>query len=102
MSMTIKELTESVLITITETSLSGPIVDELKIEAIKFLDRGFNKITLDLSNTNYIDSSGIGKLLFINKKLSNSGGTMEIVNITPTLLDFFETLALNKIINIVQ
>lgn len=102
MSMTIKEQSGSVLITISESSLSGPIVDELKVEAIKFLEKGFNKITLDLAGTSYIDSSGIGKLLFINKRLANSGGSMEIINITPTLLDFFETLALNKIINIVQ
>lgn len=100
MSIEISKEEDSTLITITETSLVGITVDELKIEAVKIIESGEKKIVLNLSKTNYIDSSGIGKLLFINKKLITNGGKMEIINITPTLLDFFETLAIDKIITI--
>ena len=41
-----------------------------------------------------------GKILFINKKILSNGGVLEISKLTPTLLDFFETLAIDKIIPI--
>lgn len=88
------------LITISDSSLAGITIDQLKVEAVKIIEDGEKKLILNLSKTNYIDSSGIGKLLFINKKLNTNGGSLEIMNITPILLHFFETLAIDKIIKI--
>lgn len=100
MSIKINKENDCTLITILENSLVGVTVDELKIEAVKIIESGEKKIQLNLSKTNYIDSCGIGKLLFINKKLITNGGSLEIINITQTLFDFFETLAIDKIIKI--
>lgn len=100
MGIIINKESDYTLITILENSLVGATVDELKIEAVKIIESGEKKIQLNLAKTNYIDSSGIGKLLFINKKLVSNGGYMEIINISHTLLDFFETLAIDKIIKI--
>lgn len=87
-------------IKINDNSLVGITVDNLKIEAMKLIDEGEKKIVLNLYKTNYIDSSGIGKILFINKKLISNGGVLVISEITKTLLNFFETLSIDKIIPI--
>jgi anti-sigma B factor antagonist len=99
-SIEISKDSKGTLITILESSLVGITVDELKVEAMKIIESGEKRIILNLAKTNYIDSSGIGKILFINKKLISNGGVLEINKITPTLLDFFETLAIDKIIPI--
>lgn len=88
------------IIRINDSSLVDQTVEQLKIDTLKLIEKGDKKIALDLSNTNYIDSSGIGKILFINKKMISSGGVLRISRITPTLLDFFITLAIDKIIPI--
>ena len=100
MELEISREDDNALIKVNDSSLVGVTVDKLKIEAVGMMEEGVKKITLDLASTNYIDSSGIGKLLFINKKLNSMGGEIEIVNITPILLDFFETLAIDRIITI--
>ncbi len=88
------------IITVKESSLIGNSVDTLKLEALDLINHGAKKITLDLAKTKYIDSSGIGKILFINKKINSIGGELDIDKISPTLLEFFETLAIDKIIKI--
>ena len=100
MSIEISTDSNGTLITIKESSLVGITVDQLKGEAMKIIESGEKKIILNLAKTNYIDSAGIGKILFINKKMLSNGGVLEINKITPTLLDFFETLAIDKIIPI--
>lgn len=100
MSIEISKDGNGTLITINESSLVGNTVDQLKVEAMKIIESGEKKIILNLAKTNYIDSAGIGKILFINKKMLSNGGVLEINKITPTLLDFFETLAIDKIIPI--
>ncbi len=100
MSIEISKDDNGTIITIKESSLVGITVDQLKVEAMKIIESGEKKIVLNLAKTNYIDSAGIGKILFINKKLLSNGGVLEINKITPTLLDFFETLAIDKIIPI--
>lgn len=100
MSIEISKDDNGTLITIKESSLVGTTVDQLKVEAMKIIESGEKKIVLNLGKISYIDSAGIGKILFINKKLLSNGGILIINEITPTLLDFFETLAIDKIIPI--
>lgn len=100
MSIEVIKESDCTHINVSENSLVGNIVDDLKIQAVNIIESGEKKIILNLWKTNYIDSSGIGKLLFINKKIITNGGNMEIINITPMLLNFLQTLAIDKIIKI--
>ncbi|MBN2617394.1 MAG: STAS domain-containing protein [Spirochaetales bacterium] len=102
MFVNVKKGKSGSIISVDDTELTGETVDELKEEAVRLIDQGEKNIILDLSKTEYIDSSGIGKLLFINKKLISFGGKMEIINITDSLFNFFETLALDKVIKIIR
>ncbi|OQY40834.1 MAG: hypothetical protein B6229_00720 [Spirochaetaceae bacterium 4572_7] len=100
MSNKIETSGKTALMTITDSSLSGPVANELKVETIKLIDSGIIHISLDLGDTKYIDSSGIGKLLFLNKKIMACRGNFEITKISCSLYEFLDSLTITKIIKI--
>ena len=72
----------------------------LKKTAGELIDSGFTDLRLDLSETLFIDSSGIGKLLFLNKTLEQKDGNFEIVSISRKLYEFLESLAITKVMKV--
>lgn len=100
MGIEVKKSDHGTIIKVIDRSLSDETADSLKAEALKIIEDGGKKILLDLSDTSYIDSSGIGKLLFINKKLLSIGGNLEIDKINKTLYSFLESLTITKVIKV--
>ena len=45
------------------------------------IDRGCTKIVLDLGGLTYIDSSGVGMIVFQQKALRQSGGDMKLLHL---------------------
>lgn len=69
-----------------------------KIER-EFINSNAKHIIFDLSNVNFIDSSGIGMIIGRYKQLTKSNGKVVIININEFLLPMFEISGLKKIIN---
>lgn len=102
MGLEISKSGNTVLVKVSESSLSGDIAVKLKSMVVESIEEGALNIDLDLSETNYIDSSGIGKLLFINKKLAAIGGSLRIPKISTTLYDFLDSLTITKVIKVTK
>lgn len=69
----------------------------LKKELLQVLDRGANHLELDFSETEAIDSSGLGKLLLFNELLKEKGGNFRVVNVNhPELVQLFRLINLEK------
>lgn len=64
------------------------------------LEMNSKKIVLDLSKLEFINSSGIGKLLIFYKKARHSGIETEIEGISEELLSLFRAIRLDKLITI--
>ena len=64
------------------------------------LEKKGEKITLDLSKLEFINSSGIGKLLIFYKKARSTGIEMEIEGISEELFSLFRAIRLDKLITI--
>ncbi len=90
------------VLTVNCQSLAGDEATELKSIAVELIDSGIDNISLDLERPEYIDSSGIGKLLFMNKKMEKIGGKFSIIAINKTLYDFLESLAIPKVIDVAK
>ena len=88
------------ILIVDDKSLSRDTATELKEKALEAIESGFRNLDLDLSRPQYIDSSGIGKLLFLNKKLQSLQGELTISQINKTLYDFLDSLAISKVIKI--
>jgi anti-sigma B factor antagonist len=63
-----------VLVVLVEDSrLDGANSEVFKERLLQFVDEGYDKFVLNLSNVEFIDSKGIGVLVSVHKKLMGSG-----------------------------
>lgn len=58
------------------------------------------KLILDFKSVAYIGSSGIGAIILFYKKLVQSGGNIQIRNVSKEIYDLLSDLDINKIISI--
>ncbi len=65
----------------TVRKVLGDLIGEL-IEIAQQDEKTTDPVILDLSKINFIDSSGLGALVQIAKKLKDAGGTFQIVSNT--------------------
>ena len=69
----------------------------LKQEFLEIINSGEKKIAIDLSETEMIDSSGIGLLISIRNSLSNNGGgEIELMNLSDDLRHLFRVMKLDN------
>jgi len=61
------------------------------------LQRGAKRIILNLSDVNYIDSSGVGELVNTYTTVVNSGGQLKLLNLTKKIR---ELLAITKLLTV--
>ena len=70
-------------------------------ELLELYNKGFLRIILDFSNVKSIDSSTLGKLLVLQKKLKEAEGGLQIINITNSnIKKVFQMIQLHKVISI--
>ncbi len=100
MSINVRKEGVRAIITVDDKSLSRETASELKEKALEVIESGTTHLDLDLARSHYIDSSGIGKLLFINKKLQGLSGKLTISRVNPTLYEFLDSLAITKVIEV--
>lgn len=65
----------------------------------KLLESSEQQVVLDFKGLEFINSSGIGKLLIFHKKMVNSGRMSSIEGISEEILTLFKAIRLDKIID---
>ena len=73
---------------------------ELKQKVLERLDAGERKVLIDFSNTGYIDSSGLGVLVSLSKKIREQGGELRLANLNEDLKTLFELTKLDTLFHI--
>lgn len=74
---------------------------ELKDELLELFEQDYQKVILDFSEVESIDSSGLGKLLLFHKKLKEKERRLVIRNVESEYIkNMFEMIHLNKVIEI--
>ena len=68
---------------------------ELKERIIAELERGERKFLIDFNQTDYIDSSGIGALISLSKRIRMVGGDLRLANLNADLRTLFELTKLD-------
>lgn len=61
------------------------------------LDRGDTRILIDFTRTGYIDSSGLGALVSISKKVREAGGELRLAGLNDDLRSLFELTKLDTL-----
>lgn len=70
---------------------------ELKSVIQQALDNGERKLLVDFSKTGYIDSSGLGALVSISKKVREQGGELRLSGLNEDLRSLFELTKLDTL-----
>jgi anti-sigma B factor antagonist len=73
---------------------------ELKQKVLEELERGARKFLIDFSSTGYIDSSGLGVLVSLSKKIREQGGELRLANLNEDLRTLFELTKLDTLFHI--
>ena len=69
----------------------------LKEQVLDRLERGDREFIVDFSKTDYIDSSGLGVLVTLSKKIREQGGQLSLVGLSEDLRTLFELTKLDTL-----
>jgi len=70
---------------------------ELKTQVTEALDGGERRFLVDFTKTGYIDSSGLGVLVSLSKRVRESGGELRLAGLNDDLKTLFELTALDTL-----
>lgn len=73
---------------------------QLRRGIYEVIDQGHQKVAIDLSEVEFMDSTGLGVLIGGLKRLRESGGSMVLVGIRPAVGRVFEITGLDRIFTI--
>lgn len=73
---------------------------ELKQKVLEELEGGGRKFLVDFTNTGYIDSSGLGVLVSLSKKIREQGGELRLSALNEDLRTLFELTKLDTLFRI--
>lgn len=85
-------------------SVEGQLIvanrQELKQKALEALESGESKFVIDFTETGYIDSSGLGVLVSVSKKIREAGGELRLSGLNEDLRMLFELTKLDTLFKI--
>lgn len=81
------------------TTLTASNAKEFKAELEANLE-DTKAMVIDLASVTFIDSSGLGVLLFALKRLNQKGGELKICNVTKPVRVLFELVRLHQIMEV--
>ena len=91
---------------VTVVKVEGQLIvgnrQELKDLVGAALDKGERRILIDFSQTGYIDSSGLGALVSISKRVREAGGELRLSGLNEDLRSLFELTKLDTLFAIAE
>lgn len=97
MSITTTQSAGGVTVVTVEGQLIVANRQELKQAIQEALDAGARRFVLDFSATAYIDSSGLGALVSINKRVREVGGELRLAGLNEDLRSLFQLTKLDTL-----
>jgi len=90
--------------TVTVVEVEGQLIvgnrQELKQRVLDELENGARDFAIDFSRTGYIDSSGLGVLVSLSKKIREQGGELRLASLNEDLRTLFELTKLDTLFQI--
>lgn len=102
MSVTSRTTDDGVVVVAVEGQLIVGNRQELKNLVHEALEHGGRKFVIDCSRTGYIDSSGLGALVSMSRKVRESGGELRIAGLNEDLRSLFELTKLDTLFPILE
>lgn len=87
------------ILTIPDETLTADNVKIFRTEMDPFLTPGA-RILLDLGQVRFVDSSGIGSIISVMKKIEASGGELKLCSVSKTVSSLFELVKINLLVDV--
>lgn len=89
---------------VTVVDVEGQLIvgnrQELKQKVLEELEGGEKTFVIDFQKTGYIDSSGLGVLVSLSKKIREQGGELRLAGLNEDLRTLFELTKLDTLFKI--
>lgn len=89
---------------VTVIGVNGELIvgnrQELKSRVLERLEEGDRKFLIDFAESSYIDSSGLGVLVSLSKKIREAGGALRLAGLNEDLRTLFELTKLDTLFQI--
>jgi anti-sigma B factor antagonist len=89
---------------VTVVDVDGQLIvgnrQELKQRVLDEVQNGARKVLIDFTETGYIDSSGLGVLVSLSKKIREQGGELRLSSLNEDLRTLFELTKLDTLFRI--
>jgi anti-sigma B factor antagonist len=79
--------------------IDASVATEFKSKLLELVDKGDEKIVINLSEVDFIDSSGLGVLVLVLRKLGPDG-KIRLCKVNDSVRSIFELTRLNEVFNI--
>jgi anti-sigma B factor antagonist len=97
----------------TEETTDGPVLHvqgevdvytspSLRDELYRLIDAGADRVSLDLRQMDFIDSSGLGVLVGALKRVREQSGDLQLRNVQPATRKILDITGLTQVLTIVE
>lgn len=100
MSFTVRKDASGVVVIGVDGQLIVGNRHELKQKVMDAVEAGERKVLIDFTETGYIDSSGLGALVSLSKKLRDTGGELRLAGLNEDLRTLFELTKLDSLFTV--
>lgn len=100
MTFSVRKESGGVLVVAVDGQLIVGNRQELKQKILDALDAGDKRFLVDFSTAGYIDSSGLGVLVSLSKKIRDQGGDLRLAGLNEDLRTLFELTKLDTLFSI--
>lgn len=94
------EITDSQVQVFLTGSIYSEEARQIQEKTLRFIEHGHRTFSFDLSEVDYIDSTGLGVFVSINKQALKKGGSMKISGTQGMVKEIFEMTRLSKVLGI--
>lgn len=91
------ERTDDVTIVTVQGQLVVTNRQEFKQAILDAVEQGSTTVIVDFTEATYIDSSGLGALVSLNRRLRDAGGDLRLVGLSDELRTLFELTRLDAL-----
>jgi anti-sigma B factor antagonist len=97
MGLSVRKQPNGVVVVAVDGQLIVGNRQELKQKILDALEAGDRKFLIDFTRTGYIDSSGLGVLVSLSKKIRDQGGDLRLAGLNEDLRTLFELTKLDTL-----
>ncbi len=93
---------KTLLIKINSTRFDASFISDFKDRINETITDDLKRVEVDFNGVEFMDSSGIGALLSIQKKLSPDSEPINLINANKSIVNVIELLRLHRVFRIQQ